>query len=72
MRLSIIGDVLEEIHNIILALECSDGEENDAESSELLVPEVQVPHFSKYCSHFEALENIAYSTGQLVVHQQLV
>ena len=36
---AIIGDLREEIHHIILALECSDGEENDAESAELPVPE---------------------------------
>ena len=60
------------IQNNVMALECSDMEENDAESAELSVPEMPIPHFSKYCSHFEALEKIAYSTGQLVVHQHLV
>ena len=69
---AIIGDLCEEIQKIVLAVECADGEENDEETVELPVPEVQKPPFSKYCSHFEALENIAYSTGQLVAHQHLV
>ena len=67
---AVIEDLREEIHHIVLTLHSGDGEENDGESDELL--KVLIPPFSKYCFHFEALESIAYSTGQLGVYQHLV
>ena len=61
---AVIEYLCEEMHQIVLTLDSGD-EENDGESDELL--KVLLPPFSKYCSHFETLESIAYSPGQLGV-----